>query len=126
MVQAVILDVDGVIVGGKEGFNFANPHAEIVPSFKTIHEKGMPLVLCTGKFVYAIKDFVIAAHLDNPHIADGGAIIIDPVATLCPNDNCMVLTDNGSPIYKDENHLRAFYVKQYISYIDIAVKTSDN
>ncbi len=82
MIQAVILDVDvdGVIVGEKRGFNFPQPHEDVVSAFKKIREKGIPLVLCTGKFVYAIKDFVIAAHLDNPHIADGGAIIIDPVA----------------------------------------------
>jgi len=51
-----------------------------------------------------------------------GAIIIDPIPTLCPKNSCFVLTADGRPIYKDEHHLRPFYVKQFADYIDIAIK----
>ena len=33
--------------------------------------------LCTGKGTFAIREIVEAAHLDNLHIGDGGAVVMD-------------------------------------------------
>lgn len=77
MIKAVVLDVDGVIVGKKKGVNFPNPHRDVVNFFKEIRGKGIPLILCTGKFSHAIKSFVVSANLDNPHITDGGSLILN-------------------------------------------------
>ncbi|MDO8658402.1 MAG: HAD family hydrolase [Candidatus Levybacteria bacterium] len=79
MVKAVILDVDGVIVGKKQGFNFPNPNIEVIKLFKKVKAQGIPIILCTGKFNFAIKDIIYNAHLDNPHITDAGSLIIDPL-----------------------------------------------
>jgi peptidoglycan/LPS O-acetylase OafA/YrhL len=51
-----------------------------------------------------------------------GAIILDPFPTLCPKNNCRILTDEGFFIYRDTNHLRPFYIRNHASYIDIAIK----
>lgn len=79
MIKAVILDVDGVIVGDKPGFNFPLPHQQVIQKFKEIQSKGIPVVLCTGKFSFAILEIIKQANLRNPHITDGGALIIDPL-----------------------------------------------
>src|SRR6185503_9311617 len=79
MIKAIITDVDGVIVGDKEGVNFPLPNDKVIQKLKEINKKGIPVVLCTGKFSLAIEDIIIKAELDNPHITDGGALIYNPL-----------------------------------------------
>lgn len=47
-----------------------------------------------------------------------GAIIINPESSLCSDDICRTYQDDGSPIYKDEGHLRSSYVRQHLNYLD--------
>lgn len=79
MIKAVVLDVDGVIVGDQPGVNFPLPHDEIIERFKQVNSKGVPIILCTGKFKPGIIELVKRAGLRNPHITDGGALILDPL-----------------------------------------------
>ncbi len=51
--------------------------------------------------------------------------IIDPVIHLCSEDSCKSLDNDGMPIYKDNNHLRASYVEKNASYIDRAFLGAD-
>ncbi len=76
MIKAIILDVDGVIVGNQPNVNFPLPHTDVIEKFRELHAKGMPVVLCTAKSGFAIHGIIEQAHLDNPHITDGGALII--------------------------------------------------
>ena len=55
-----------------------------------------------------------------------GAIVIDPLPSLCQDEGCHILTDEGEPIYIDNHHLSASWVKKFADYIDIAIKASDN
>ena len=77
MIKGLILDVDGVLVGGKKGYNWPNPHPLVIQALKSLRAKGMLVSLCTGKGTFSIKSIVEAAHLDNVHIGDGGAIVMD-------------------------------------------------
>lgn len=77
MIKGIILDVDGVLVGSKKGHNWPNPHAEVLKTLKSLRNKGIIISLCTGKGTFAIKNIVEAAHLNNLHIGDGGAVVID-------------------------------------------------
>ncbi|MEK7141360.1 MAG: HAD family hydrolase [Patescibacteria group bacterium] len=77
MIKGIILDVDGVIVGSKHGINNPMPHPDVIAALKHFREKGIPVSLCTGKGTFAIKEIVKAAHLDNLHISDGGAVVMD-------------------------------------------------
>lgn len=79
MIKAIILDVDGVIVGDKTGVNFPLPHTDVIQKFQKLHAQGLPIILCTGKFNFAIQEIIKQAKLDNPHITDGGALIINPI-----------------------------------------------
>ncbi|MCP5247424.1 MAG: acyltransferase [Candidatus Accumulibacter sp.] len=51
-----------------------------------------------------------------------GATVIDPVAQICPDRHCPVMTVDGRPIYKDDNHYRPFYVREYAQFIDVALQ----
>ncbi len=82
MIKAVILDVDGVIVGEKIGYNSPYPHSNVLRALKTVRGKGIPIALCTAKPHYAIQEIIKRADLHNPHIADAGAVIIDPIDNI--------------------------------------------
>jgi len=78
-IKAIVTDVDGVIVGNKHGINFPLPNASVINALRHIREKGTLVILCTAKFNHAVKEIIIQANLRNPHITDGGALIIDPL-----------------------------------------------
>lgn len=79
MIQAIILDIDGIIVGEKIGYNSPNPHPDVISALQRISDKDVPIILCTAKPHYAITDIIQEAHLANPHITDAGALIINPI-----------------------------------------------
>lgn len=78
-IKGIILDVDGVIVGEKIGFNSPNPHPDVMNKLKAIHEKGIAISLCTAKPHFSIRTIIDGCKLDNLHITDGGAVIINPI-----------------------------------------------
>lgn len=82
MIKVIITDIDGVIVGKKEGVNFPLPNKKVISILKKLRESGIPVVICTAKFNHAIKKIITKARLNNPHITDGGALIIDPLNSL--------------------------------------------
>lgn len=82
MVKAVILDIDGVIVGEKIGFNSPYPHPDVLKALKEICSNGTPIALCTAKPYYAIPEIIQGANLNNPHITDAGAMVIDPIDNI--------------------------------------------
>lgn len=49
-------------------------------------------------------------------------IVIDTPSHFCKNNQCQTTLDDGTPIYKDDDHIRPFYVKQFIDFLDITVK----
>lgn len=77
MKKAIILDVDGVIIGEKRGVNTPHPHADVMRRLREVREAGVPIVLCTAKPAFGIEYEIKEANLDNPHIADGGGLLVD-------------------------------------------------
>jgi HAD superfamily hydrolase (TIGR01484 family) len=78
-IKAIILDVDGVIVGEKVGLNSPHPHLDVTAKLKSIQDSGIPISLCTAKPHFAIGKIIKNADLNNPHITDGGGVIINPL-----------------------------------------------
>lgn len=78
-IKGIILDVDGVIVGEKIGFNSPNPHIDVINKLKELRNKGIPISLCTAKPHFSIGEIIESAGLDNYHITDGGGVIINPI-----------------------------------------------
>ena len=77
-IKAIILDVDGVIVGDKAGFNAPYPPTEVINKLKQIRENGVYVILCSAKPYYSVKKIVDDANLDNIQTALAGAILVDP------------------------------------------------
>jgi hydroxymethylpyrimidine pyrophosphatase-like HAD family hydrolase len=77
MKKAIILDVDGVIIGEKKGVNTPHPHSDVMTMLKRVRASGIPIVLCTAKPAFGIEYEIKEAQLDNPHIADGGGLLVD-------------------------------------------------
>ncbi|MBN8749815.1 O-acetyltransferase OatA [Xylophilus ampelinus] len=51
-------------------------------------------------------------------MTEAGAFVVDPTATLCPEGRCRRTLDDGTPIWRDEGHLRASHVRISIAYLD--------
>lgn len=89
MVKAILLDIDGVIVGDKIGINSPFPHPLVTQKLKEIRQSGIPIILCTAKPHYAIEKIITDSYLNNPHITDGGAIIIDTLSNKLLQEHVM-------------------------------------
>jgi hypothetical protein len=50
-----------------------------------------------------------------------GALPIDPVDTICKNGICPTVNAAGEPIYTDPVHMRPFYVRSMVHYLDPAL-----
>lgn len=72
----LILDVDGVIVGGRPGENFPVPHPDVCSAIQEIHQDGVTISFCTAKPAFAIRNLVYQLGLDTLHISNGGAEIV--------------------------------------------------
>jgi hydroxymethylpyrimidine pyrophosphatase-like HAD family hydrolase len=77
MIKAIILDIDGVIIGGRPGYNFPLPHAEVLNSMRQLRNTGIVISLCTARPAFAIGELINIAHLESAHVTFGGAIVED-------------------------------------------------
>lgn len=53
-----------------------------------------------------------------------GAIVVDPVDHLCRNGTCPVLSASGEPIYTDPVHMRPYFVRSAVHYLDDALRSA--
>ncbi len=79
MIKAIVLDIDGVIVGNNVGVNFPQPSKKVSETIRKIHDKGIPVCFLSGKPSFAAAENIKTVGIDNPHIADGGAVIFNPI-----------------------------------------------
>lgn len=86
-IKAIILDVDGVIIGERIGFNTPHPHKDVIKALKIIRNNNIPIVLCTAKPHFAIGKEIKDAYLNNIHITDGGGVIVDPLNNIIMKQN---------------------------------------
>jgi hypothetical protein len=52
-----------------------------------------------------------------------GAIVVDPVDYICANGTCSPLNSAGEPIYTDPVHMRPYFVRSAIHYLDAALSS---
>lgn len=81
-IKAIILDIDGVIVGEKIGYNSPTPHPDVISAMKKIQNSGIPIILCTAKPSFAIQNIIESADLNNFHITDGGGVVVDTLSKM--------------------------------------------
>ena len=51
-----------------------------------------------------------------------GAIVLEPHRLLCISDICPTMSPDGDPLYKDIHHMRPFYVRNYVLFLDDIVR----
>jgi peptidoglycan/LPS O-acetylase OafA/YrhL len=56
---------------------------------------------------------------------ESGAILIDPVQSLCNASGCPVFDKNNDPMYLDNTHIRASYAEEHIQYLDFTVLSGE-
>ncbi len=78
-IRAVILDVDGVLLGNKPGFNSPWPNEKIIQKLKAVKKSGVAISLITARPAFAIEKILQDANLTNVHITDGGSVVSDPL-----------------------------------------------
>ncbi|MFH1590925.1 MAG: HAD family hydrolase [archaeon] len=76
--KALILDIDGVIIGDRQGINFPDPVPEVAAALKELSGSGVAVHMCTARPAFSISRMVREMSLDGLHIADNGAVITDP------------------------------------------------
>jgi hypothetical protein len=52
-----------------------------------------------------------------------GAIVVDPVDYICKNNICPVVNAAGKPIYTDPVHMRPYFVRSAVHYLDEALSS---
>lgn len=57
---------------------------------------------------------------------EAGAIVIDPMDSLCNSMACPGFTSSGEPIYVDPLHLHLTYARDYATFIDQTLLKSEN
>lgn len=132
MIRAIITDVDGVIVGDKTGINFPLPNEKVIRRLKEVSKSGIPIILCTGKFNYAIEGIIRQAELDNPHIADGGSLIYNPLKNQIIKEHvitkelatAIVKTCLANNIYLEVFSAKDYHVQKDQVYELTAIRTS--
>ena len=81
------------------------------PHILTLKTSGAPRVILDEKLEKINADLISISKRLNIEV-------IDPMAYLCKNYFCQNVNSDGEPIYKDDGHLRPYFVKIYITFID--------
>jgi hypothetical protein len=55
-----------------------------------------------------------------------GAIVIDPMDSLCDTTTCPGFTSSGKPMYRDSVHLLPSYVRDHVLYLDETILKSSS
>lgn len=56
--------------------------------------------------------------------SQAGAVIIDPLESLCTATTCPAITAEGEPMYRDFAHLRPSWVREHVRFLDRTVLES--
>ncbi|PIS09246.1 hypothetical protein COT75_02485 [Candidatus Beckwithbacteria bacterium CG10_big_fil_rev_8_21_14_0_10_34_10] len=110
-IKGIILDVDGVIIGERPGFNFPSPHDDVISKLREVNLKGIPIALCTAKPQFSISSVIKKIGLDNYHIADGGGVIVNPIQNKVVKKNLIKnkLAAKVIEFFLDHNTYVEFY-----------------
>jgi HAD superfamily hydrolase (TIGR01484 family) len=79
MIRAVVLDVDGVVVGSEKGNNFPHPGPRVAEALKKMNTNGIHISFLTGKSSHTLIKMVKRLGIDGLHVGDSGAMVSNPV-----------------------------------------------
>lgn len=126
MIKAVVLDVDGVVIGTKKGFNFPNPHPNVVQKIKEIQNTGIRISLCSSNPAYTNKELVTQLGLNSLHIGSNGMEMFNPVEQFytterLPKDICLQIAKKAlnKGIYLEVFTPNSYYIQQEREYTKV-------
>lgn len=50
-----------------------------------------------------------------------GIQILDPLSILCSDKKCVSTLSDGTPVYKDDNHVRISFLEEHASFLDVTL-----
>lgn len=115
MIKAIILDIDGVIIGSKKGVNFPHPSKKVQKVLKKIHDGGVPVSFITAKPTFSAAENIKTVGIDNPHIADNGGTLFNPIknqiihSTSIPKKDILKLLS----VLPAKTYVNLFSIKDY-------------
>ena len=95
-----------------------NPKSRIIRSFDGVivtSPLAVPAIEISNRFAEITGRLIKAAKKSDSEI-------IDPFASLCTAGYCPSANEDGVPIYKDGEHLRASYVRDHATFIDKSIR----
>jgi HAD superfamily hydrolase (TIGR01484 family) len=113
MIRGLILDIDGVLVGSKPGYNFPAPHRDVIQTLKYLNGKGLSVSFCTAKPGFSIAGLVKEVGLDTVHISSGGSEIINHIQNKIAETH--PLENNSAVTFVNESVKRHLYTEAYTS-----------
>lgn len=113
MIKSIILDIDGVIVGGMPGFNFPIPHADVIDGLRSISKKGIAVSFCTAKPGFVISELVALIGLDAIHISNGGAELVNYSQNTVIDIH--IINQDSATLYVSESNKMGLYTEAYTS-----------
>ncbi len=78
MIKAVVLDVDGVVVGAKSD-QYPHPSKKLTEVLRAVQKKGVHISLLSGKTSFIIGETIRKVGLEGLHVSDSGAVVFDAI-----------------------------------------------
>ena len=76
MIKAIVLDVDGVVVGAKSD-QYPHPSRRLTDVLRQIQQNGVHISLLSGKTSFIIGETIRTIGLNGLHVSDSGAVVFD-------------------------------------------------
>lgn len=80
MIKGILWDIDGVLIGEKQGLNCPNPTPDVVAKLLANQANGIPNIICTARLGSTIP--AIFPGFSGPFITDNGSLIIDSAGKI--------------------------------------------
>lgn len=86
MIHAIVLDVDGVVVGPRSD-QYPHPSTRLTNILRDIQSKGILVSLLSGKTSFVIGETIKQIGLEGLHVADSGAVVFDAINDVSVFEN---------------------------------------
>ena len=86
MIKAIVLDVDGVVVGPRSD-QYPHPTRRLTSILQNIQQRGISVSLLSGKTSFIIGETIKHIGLTGFHVADSGAVVFDAIRDVCVFEN---------------------------------------
>ena len=81
--------------------------------------RSIPLGIDESSISFTQADYQIRLSNEMKNrLSELKVVAVDQAAVICPNKLCRSINERGQPIYKDNGHMRPFFVKEHMDLVD--------